>query len=267
LQKPPAFQFYAKDWRSSPTIAQMTLSERGMFITMLAAAWDSDEPGTLPLPLSALCKVAQLRLRDVRHFLAKYPQLWRNDGARLVNDKLSENWANYLELRDKRKKAAEVRHANAPHMQQSAPAPASASTPETLNLKPTGELFGFEVFWEAYPKQIGKPAAKRAWLRSVKADILWPEVVDGLERWKLSEQWLDQQYIPHPEKFLNERRWQDKPLEGTKRERQIEQSFRESVELAREYGIGEDDLQMGDTPRRALQPARTLLTRRKENLH
>ena len=66
---------------------------------------------------------------------------------------------------------------------------------------------GFELFWEAYPKKVGKPAAYRAWLRHVQADDRWPEVIEGLGRWK--ESWVEEEFIPYPEKFLAERRWQD----------------------------------------------------------
>ena len=32
----------------------MNLRQRGVYIDMLAAAWDSDEPGTLPLSVAAV---------------------------------------------------------------------------------------------------------------------------------------------------------------------------------------------------------------------
>lgn len=46
--KPPAFQFYAKDWLSSKPVRRMTPEQRGYYIQLIAEAWDLDEPGTLP---------------------------------------------------------------------------------------------------------------------------------------------------------------------------------------------------------------------------
>lgn len=46
--KPPAFQFYVKDWLGSKSVRMMTVTQRGFFIQLLAEAWDSDRPGYLP---------------------------------------------------------------------------------------------------------------------------------------------------------------------------------------------------------------------------
>ena len=90
--KPPAFQFYAKDWRSSSIVRQMNLKERGVFIEMMAAAWDSEKPGTLPLPLEVVAKCVGLDPRVVRNFVSKYSKLWKEVGNRLVQPKLQAQW-------------------------------------------------------------------------------------------------------------------------------------------------------------------------------
>jgi uncharacterized protein YdaU (DUF1376 family) len=46
--KPPAFQFYAKDFLSSPSIRTMSLPGVGAYTMLLASAWDSDPIATLP---------------------------------------------------------------------------------------------------------------------------------------------------------------------------------------------------------------------------
>ena len=51
--KPPYFKFFAKDWRSSPTVCRMRLSDRGILITLMALAWDSEDPGSMPADLFA----------------------------------------------------------------------------------------------------------------------------------------------------------------------------------------------------------------------
>lgn len=79
------------------------------------------------------------------------------------------------------------------------------------NTEPVRELVGFEVFWNAYPNQVGKPAALNAWMRFVRADDRWPEVLAGIVRWQASGRWDEARYIPNPEKFLSENRWEDNP--------------------------------------------------------
>ncbi|MFZ0634324.1 MAG: hypothetical protein WA755_20260 [Candidatus Acidiferrales bacterium] len=81
--------------------------------------------------------------------------------------------------------------------------------PKTIGQQPT--LAGFALFWESYPRKVGKPAARRAWLSAVKADDRWPEIMPGLEKWKACVQWLDPQFVPHPATFLNQKRWEDEP--------------------------------------------------------
>jgi uncharacterized protein YdaU (DUF1376 family) len=125
--KPPAFQFYAKDWRSSATVRSMDDHEKAVYIDMLAAAWDSDEPGTLPLDLTVCAKVCGRNVRSLRSFLSKFGQTFEEVSGKLVNEKLHEQWLKYKELSEKRSSAANSRHhAIASHLQGSAVAFASA---------------------------------------------------------------------------------------------------------------------------------------------
>ncbi len=170
MAKPPAFQFYAKDWLSSKTVRAMSFEDRGVYIDLLAMAWDSEEPGTLTLP------VPGYNPRTIRSFLLRWPStftptksekesnetptkpqrelkksvftLKKNQkkaeiGLKLENQKLSKQYLNLLEISEKRRKAAESRyHPNAEQMQsksksfahaneQSAFASAFASASET----------------------------------------------------------------------------------------------------------------------------------------
>ena len=69
----------------------------------------------------------------------------------------------------------------------------------------------FSEFWEAYPRKVDKQSAVRAW-KKIKPDAsLMAKIMEGLRRWKESEQWLKEngQYIPYPATWLNKRRWED----------------------------------------------------------
>ncbi|QCL83891.1 hypothetical protein CFBP5875_04565 [Agrobacterium pusense] len=67
---------------------------------------------------------------------------------------------------------------------------------------------GFDEFWEAYPRKVGKPNAFKAWKR-LKPDL--DAVLAALKRQKASEQWSkdDGQFIPHPTTWLNRAGWDD----------------------------------------------------------
>jgi len=69
---------------------------------------------------------------------------------------------------------------------------------------------GFDTFWSAYPKKVGKPAALKAF-RSAKINGHLPEVLADLEDKAGSEAWTKAggQFVPNPATYLNQRRWED----------------------------------------------------------
>ena len=68
---------------------------------------------------------------------------------------------------------------------------------------------GFDAFWTAFPKRVGKLAAEKAYSKALKLATL-PELLAGVERYKQSKpayaDWC------HPATWLNQGRWMD---EGT----------------------------------------------------
>ena len=105
MKRPPAFQFYPKDWRSSATVRQMSRAEKGDLIELLAASWDQDPPGSLPLPVQLAAKSAGLDPRVVRSLIAKFPKLWIEIDGRLVNPKLRAQWE---ELQQRQQKLSDA---------------------------------------------------------------------------------------------------------------------------------------------------------------
>jgi hypothetical protein len=76
-----------------------------------------------------------------------------------------------------------------------------------LRLKALSERF--EEVWTAYPKKIGKPSAKKAFLAIPGVAQHTSEIILGIERWKPSQQWEDPRYIPKLANFLKDRSWED----------------------------------------------------------
>ena len=75
---------------------------------------------------------------------------------------------------------------------------------------PGGRERDFEIFWQAYPRKVGKKAACRAYLRTATP----PErILQALERQRADPQWQREQgrFIPHPATWLNQGRWEDEP--------------------------------------------------------
>jgi hypothetical protein len=72
---------------------------------------------------------------------------------------------------------------------------------------------GFNQFWEAYPKKVGRDAALKSW-EKVKPPI--DDVIYSLAWQKQTEQWHKNngQFIPNPSTYLNQGRWKDEaPIE------------------------------------------------------
>jgi hypothetical protein len=69
----------------------------------------------------------------------------------------------------------------------------------------------FDTFWAAYPRKIGKDAARKAFAKRNVTKELLQQMLDAIEAQKRSEQWQKNggQFIPHPATWINQGRWQD----------------------------------------------------------
>lgn len=71
----------------------------------------------------------------------------------------------------------------------------------------------FTLFWEAYPVSIGRENAWEAWKGLNPSASTVTQIMDSLEKWKTSEQWLEDggRFIPRAAKFLTEKHWMNPP--------------------------------------------------------
>ncbi len=71
----------------------------------------------------------------------------------------------------------------------------------------------FDAFWIAYPKKVGKEAARKAFAK-VKAPV--ETLIAAVKQQKNSPQWKKEngQFIPNPATWLNQGRWEDE-IPGT----------------------------------------------------
>ena len=70
----------------------------------------------------------------------------------------------------------------------------------------------FEIFWQDYPKKIGKKEALKAWEKAKDKPPL-SEIIRAIHLSVCSEGWTTDngRFIPHPATWLNQGRWDDKP--------------------------------------------------------
>jgi hypothetical protein len=70
----------------------------------------------------------------------------------------------------------------------------------------------FAMFWESYPKKVGKKAAIKAWKASKDRPPI-ESVLAAIDRAKGSPEWTKENgaFIPHPSTWLNQGRWDDEP--------------------------------------------------------
>lgn len=70
----------------------------------------------------------------------------------------------------------------------------------------------FDSFWGAYPRKVGKPAARRAFTAALRAFSV-DDIARGLRAWTghWDEAGTDETFIPHPATWLNQHRFNDSP--------------------------------------------------------
>jgi uncharacterized protein YdaU (DUF1376 family) len=100
-EKNPAFQFYPKDWLTDDKVQAMSLSERGLYITLLCHAWLH---GSIPDTELVLSRITNVR-RDL------FKRLWKgqlkscfitSSVGRLINPRLERERAKQAFFRELR---------------------------------------------------------------------------------------------------------------------------------------------------------------------
>lgn len=88
------------------------------------------------------------------------------------------------------------------------------------SVKSTSSLYNdpnFEMFWDVYPKKVGKGEAWKSWKKLNPSLSLGEKIISTTLLYVQTPQWKKDngQYIPNPATFLNQRRFDDEPKVGT----------------------------------------------------
>lgn len=73
---------------------------------------------------------------------------------------------------------------------------------------------GFSEFWDAYPRKVGKDAAKKAYFKRHPDAELHARMLAAIAAQVRNPAWLEEagRFIPHPATWLNAGRWEDEPV-------------------------------------------------------
>lgn len=230
--KRPAFQFYPADWRNDAGLKLCSLSARGLWIEMICIMHAAEPYGHLcaagrPLDARDLAKLVGEPERDVKKWL---DELVRNNvcsseegviiSRRMVRDE---------SLRERRaaggEAGSEFGHLGAEHGKKGGrprkqtgdkkpplnPPPSSSSSSSSSNTPSIPQGGGFDEFWSAYPKKVGKDDARKAFLKRKPDGELLALMLAAIAAQRESQAWTRDggQYIPNPSTWLNQGRWQD----------------------------------------------------------
>jgi len=112
------------------------------------------------------------------------------------NEEHHERYANVIYPTDKLSKPASVAARSVPKNDKNV----------RINILPI-----FEIFWEAYPRKVGKAKALQAWKKLNGNHPPIEQLLQSLDAQKKSPQWQRDsgQFIPYPATWLNQARWAD----------------------------------------------------------
>ena len=246
VNRSPAFLFYPANWRGSRRVQAMTFAERGMYLELLCEQW---EAGAVPATPGACAERLGGRVKE---WTSAWPKLKgcfkvdrRRDGG-LINpkiDRLRREREQFIKakrvegLRAARKRwgthgspKGEPSTPNGSAMAKNAyrsrstfgfdrqhaipPTPPEGGATMAIARARDGDepAKGFDAFWSAYPKQLKRAAAWKAW-----QTVSWGRRAPGHHHrgeWQCQQDsWIRERgrYVPMPATWLSEARWTDQP--------------------------------------------------------
>jgi hypothetical protein len=84
-------------------------------------------------------------------------------------------------------------------------------TLKNTNLKNTNKEYindDFNLFWDAYPRKVGRGAAQKAFAKATKIASV-NQILSGVINYAKSGSLPEMQFIPHASTWLNQERWDD----------------------------------------------------------
>ena len=107
-QKPPAFQWYPKDYMSDANVLRMTFEERGIYNWLMCSAWlEGGIPDSVP-ELARLCGLSKRKMERVWPRIGPCFEPSSTHAGWLVHSRLESERQKQIENRDKRSRAGKA---------------------------------------------------------------------------------------------------------------------------------------------------------------
>ena len=202
-------------------------------LMLLVLADYSDDDGNSYPAVASLARKCRMKTRNANYILKALQEsgelrVLKNEGPRGTNRYRIMQAS--LGIKPLQRTAPLQHSAPNPAMECAKPLHCIADEPSLNRQEPSCSKSmpdGFDVFYEAYPKKVGRLVAIKAF-KSVKAGAVLKSILAHIERRRNSDDWSKDggKYIPHPASYLNGRRWEDedgavisaakKPWEGAR---------------------------------------------------
>lgn len=224
MSHPPWFPFFVDDWLGSPSLAEMSMEEKGFYIEMMALSWKQIPRGSLPTSERSLGRLLGVDPRRVRRVLAgPIGLVWPDIDGRLVNKRMTQE-AKKQAIRSEKARASVMtryptnvelsKHERATSIQLERDI--DKKKKKILKEKAGKYSLEFDVFWMAYPKgrRVGKPYAWKSWKKifstSRQGTGIQPEEIINAVNAQIKSGMLNGgKFTPHPSSWLNGERWND----------------------------------------------------------
>lgn len=119
------------------------------------------------------------------------------------------NWDKHQRIQTKRSKYPDPSESTVIHREPPLESESKSESESELESETNARARdAFDAFWAAYPKKVGKEAARKSFA-NVRVPV--DQLISAVERQKCSKQWTNDggRYIPNPATWLNQGRWED----------------------------------------------------------
>lgn len=213
MNRPPAFQFYPKDFLSDMNVITMTMEERGYYITLLCMCW-------IEGCLKGGCQMVEAFVKQ-RSSIDKICSCFYVKNGDLYHKRLDAERQKQIEWREKSSQGGKI-SGEKRRMKGGAKGGSRVVQPKS-NQRATlqSSVFSlhnkdiranqFEIFWQAYPKKKDKQNSYKAFLKINPQNGTLEKMLEAIEAQKKTEDWIKDEgrYIPLPTTWLNGKRWED----------------------------------------------------------
>lgn len=212
----PWSKFYWSDWITDPNLKRCSKAAKGFWMDCMGTMYQCEERGVFASngkawPDSDIAFAVEGDPAENLQLLRELEDkgvLSRNGIGAVYSRRIVRDEQVRLARSDAGSKGGSKAQANRQAKVQQTLSGSVSDSSEGGNAK--GGAIRFDGFWAAYPRKVGKAAAKRYWSRN-GLDNTADAIMAGLERCKASKAWSKDggQFVPHPTTWLNRDGWED----------------------------------------------------------